>query len=67
MKLSTKIKLIAACIAFAAATQVSADSKRLVSAGSTKGKVNDPSVWTTAANAYAETVKQMQAKEGKQQ
>lgn len=66
MKLAKKMKLIAACIAFVTATQVDADSKQRISAGSVKGKVNDRSVWTTAANAYAETVKQMQTKEGKQ-
>ena len=66
MKLSTKIKLIAVAIAFVTATQASADSKRLVSAGSVKSKVSDPSVWTAAAKAYAETVRQLQAKEGKQ-
>lgn len=67
MRVSAKIKLIAACAGFTAATQAVADSKRLVSTGSVKSKVSDPSVWTAAAKAYAETVKQLQqAKEGKQ-
>lgn len=66
MQIGPMMKLIAVAIAFVTATQTEADHSPRISTGTVKGKVGDTSVWTAAAEAYAETVKQIKAKEGKQ-
>ena len=67
MRLEHKIKLIAACIALISATQANADSSSpRTSTGTVSGKASDKAIWKTAAEAYVEAVKQLQAKEGKQ-
>lgn len=66
MRLEQKIKLIAACITLIGAANATADSSPRISTGTVSGKVSDKAIWKTAAEAYAEAVKQLQAKEGKQ-